>query len=77
MHGVAAVLARNRDQPRAVEIRGWPGDAEPNRSVGRAHVRRMGIVVGVDSDARDPQFSQRAHDAQCDLAAVRDKDLLE
>jgi predicted nucleic acid-binding protein len=41
------------------------------------HVRRVRIGVGVYRDRTDPQFLAGAHNAQGDLAAVRDQDLLE
>ena len=44
---------------------------------GARDVRRVAVELGVDGDARDAQLLQRAHDADRDLAAVGDQDLLE
>jgi len=38
---------------------------------------RLRIVCGKDGQARHTQLAQRAHDAQRDLAAVGNQDLLE
>jgi hypothetical protein len=45
--------------------------------VGEAHVERAGVGLGVDCDGLDPQLAARALDAQRDLSAVGDQDLLE
>ena len=45
--------------------------------VGHAHVERGAIDVGVDGDGGDAHLVERAGDADGDLAAVRDEDLLE
>jgi hypothetical protein len=40
-------------------------------------MHRVGIGGGVDGDGRHAHLARRAHDAQRDLAAVGDQDLLE
>jgi hypothetical protein len=77
MHRVAAVLARDRDQPRAVQIGGGPRDTQRDRCVGRADMGRVDVVFRMDSDAGDGQFTQRAHDPQRDFAAICDENFVE
>ena len=45
--------------------------------VGEAHVERARVDLGVDGDGLDAELAARAQDAQRDLAAVGDEDLLE
>ena len=58
-----------------------PEDAEGwttiHRGVGRPHVRRRGVEVGVDGDAAQPQPTAAPHHPEGDLAAVRDQDRAE
>ena len=49
--------------------------AERVRLVGVAHVRGVAVELGVHGDGRDAELATRAHDADRDLAAVRDQDL--
>ena len=50
---------------------------DADRLVGEAHVQRARVGLGVHGDGRDAELAARADDAQRDLAAVRDEDLLE
>ena len=45
--------------------------------VGVANVFGVAVEVGVHGDGRDAELAARAHDADRDLAAVRDQDLRE
>ena len=74
---VATVLKRNGDQPRAIQVRRRPAGAQRHRRVGRAHMRRLRVVVGVHRDARHTQIAQGAHDAQRHLATVGHQNLVE
>jgi hypothetical protein len=51
--------------------------ADADRLVGHAHMHRVGIRRGMDRDAFHAHLAGRADDAQRDLAAVGDQDLLE
>ena len=51
--------------------------ADAHRLVGEAHVERARVGLGVHGDGADAELAARADDAQRDLAAVRDEDLLE
>ena len=55
--------------------RGWRADA--HRLVGEPDERRIGVRIGVHGDRREAHRATRAHHAECDLAAVRDQDLVE
>ena len=56
---------------------GRRGRPDPDRLVGEAHVRRVGVGVGVDRDRADVELLERADDADRDLAAVGDQDGVE
>ena len=51
--------------------------ADPHRLVGLAHMQRIAVGVGIDRDHAVTQAPRGAHDAQRDLAAVGDQDLVE
>ena len=51
--------------------------ADQESLVGLAHVRRVAVDLRVDGDRADAHLLQRAGDADRDLAAVGDQDLLE
>ncbi len=51
--------------------------ADVHRLVGLAHVRSARVGVAVHGDRRDAHLAAGADDAQRDLAAVGDQDLLE
>jgi hypothetical protein len=74
VHGVHAVLARQGDEPRAVEVGRRARGAQRDGLVGRLHMRRTGIVVGVHRDTGNAQVVQGARDAQRHLATVGDQD---
>ena len=65
---------RRRDHPvdRQVALRRGRRP-EPDRDVGRAHVRRVHVGVGVHRDRADPQGAQRADHPERDLPAVGDE----
>ena len=56
---------------------GAAGLADTDRLVGVLDVQRLPVRGGVHGHALDAQFLAGAHDAQGDLAAVADQDLLE
>ena len=53
------------------------GRADADGLVGEAHVQAVAVGLRVDGDRADAQFLAGADDAQGDLAAVGDQDLLE
>ena len=53
------------------------GGADAHGLVGEAHVERARVGLGVDGDGLDAELAAGAQDAQRDLAAVGDEDLLE
>ena len=66
------------DDRRNIQVTRRSGSrADAHRLVGEAHVQRAGVDVGVHGDRRDAELAAGADDAQRDLAAVRDEDLLE
>jgi hypothetical protein len=48
MHRVAAVLQRDGDQTRDVQVGARAGGTQDRSIVGRAQVRRVHVVVGID-----------------------------
>ena len=58
----------------AVLAGGWP-DADV--FVGKRHVQRVGVGLGVDGHRRDAHLLAGADDAQRDFAAIGDEDFLE
>ena len=54
-----------------------PRRADADVLVGEAHVQRVLVGLRVDRDRLDAELAARADDAQRDLAAVRDQDLIE
>ena len=78
MDGVGAGDLAGRQQGRDVEValrRRRRADA--HALVGEAHVHRVGVGGRVHRDGGDAQLPAGAQDAQRDLAAVGDQDLLE
>ena len=73
MNRVAARFFGERDYLLAVEISSRARAAQAVRRVGLARVERSGIVVGKDRDSADSHLGGRAHDADCNLAAVGDQ----
>jgi len=78
MDGVGAGDLAGRQQRGNVEI----GIARRRRAdadgfVGEAHVHRVGVGRRIDRHGRDAEFFRRAKDAQGDLAAVGDQNLVE
>ena len=67
-----------RDDVGDVEI-GFAGRrrADADRLVGEAHVHRLGVGGRMDRDRLDPHFVAGAVDAERDLAAIGDQDLLD
>ncbi len=74
--GVGTALLEDLEDARGVEVAlGRRLAAEGVGLVGVADVRRVAVEVGVDGDGRDAELPARAHDADGDLAPVRDEDL--
>ncbi len=75
---LGAGLLRRLDDLGDVEValRGHRG-ADQERLVGLADVRGVAVDLRVDGDRADPHLLQRAGDADRDLAAVCDQNLLE
>ena len=75
---VGAGLPRGADQARDVQVAAARRRrADLNRLVGEAHDGGLGVGGRVDGDGLDAELAAGARDAQRDLAAVRDQDLLE
>ena len=51
------------------------GRTDPVRLIGHLDVQRVAVGIGVHGDGRDPHLAARPHDANRDLAAVRDQQL--
>jgi hypothetical protein len=73
MNGIGPALMRDLEDAIDVEVtlRRSRG-SEHVRLVGHANVKRLAIRFGVDGDAGDAHLACRAHDANRDLAAIRD-----
>src|SRR6478752_6938499 len=75
---VGAGLLRDRDDLGDVEVGlGRGGATEGVGLVGEAHEEGVAVRVGVDRDRSDPGVLAGADDADGDLAAVGDEDLLQ
>ena len=75
---LGAGLLRRLDDLLDVEVAlGRDRRADQEGLVGLAHVRGVAVDLRVDGDRADPHLLQRAGDADRDLAAVCDQDLLE
>ena len=78
MDGFGAVLARGvQDAVDAQIALGGGRGTDVFGLIGHAHVQRGAVGIGVDGDAGDAHFAQRADHAHRDLAAVGDQDLAE
>jgi hypothetical protein len=53
------------------------GAADANGFVGKLHVKRLGIGLGVNSEGLDAELATGANDSESDFAAVGDEDLLD
>ena len=66
------------EEPRNGEVAlGRRPRTEEVRLVGDAYVQCAAVGLGVDGDGPDPELTQRAEDADRDLASVRDEHLSE
>src|SRR6185503_12169396 len=74
---VAAGVARDRDDARAVEVGRRPGRTERDRLAGAQDVERARVLVGVDRDGRDPELGRGLRHPDGDLAAIGNEELLE
>ena len=78
MHGLGAGLPAHLEDALDVEVAlGRRRAAEQVRLVGALDVQRVAIELRVDRHGRDAHLAQRAGDADRDLAAIGDQDLLE
>ena len=78
MDGVGAGDLGGADDRRHVQVAvGAAGGADADVLVGEADVQRVLVGLGVDRDRLDAQLAAGEDDAQRDLAAVGDQDLLE
>ena len=69
------LLGRLEDRPdRQVGV-GGERRAEPVGLVGHLDVEGVAVGIGVDGDGGDAHLPTRPHDANGDLAAVRDEEL--
>jgi hypothetical protein len=64
---VSAVLARDGDQACDVQVGARAGGTQGRSIVGRAQVRRVQVVVGIDGQAGDAQVARRAYQPKGDL----------
>ena len=60
-----------------IEVRARSGAVQRDRLIGAADVERTGVVLGVNGDGADSQFSCGANDSDGDLAAIRDQELVD
>ncbi|EHA14901.1 hypothetical protein HAL1_14150 [Halomonas sp. HAL1] len=75
---LASVTSAALTQRRNVEVglgRGSRADAD--RFVGQTHVHQFTVGLGMYCDCTNAQFLAGSQDAQCDLAAVSDKYLIQ
>ena len=78
VHAVGAAAADGVEDRLGVEVAlGRRLPAERVRLVGEADVERVAIELGVDRDGRDAELAGGPDDADGDLAAVGDQDLLQ
>ena len=78
VHAVGARRAHRVEDRLGVEVALGRGlAAERVRLVGVAHVLGVAVELGVHGDGRDAELAARPHDADRDLASVRDQDLRE
>ena len=78
MNRIGAGDFRGTDDRRHVQI-AVParGRADADVLVGEADVERVLVGLGIDGHGLDPQFAARTDDAQGNLTAVRNQNLLE
>jgi len=76
MNGIRAGLPGRRDDlvSHQIALRRRRG-ADMHRLVGRAHMERPCIGIGIDDDRCNPHGSRGAHDPAGDLASVGDQEL--
>jgi len=78
MNRIGACYLGRGDESRDVEIRLTRGRrSDADIVVGEAHVQRLAIGFGVDGDCLHTEFLARTNYTQRDLAAVRNKNLVE
>ena len=71
-------LLRDLDDPLDIQVAlGRRRRPQQVRLIGEANGRSLAVGLRVDADGPDAHLAQRAHDANRDLAAIRDQDLLE
>src|SRR5712671_6195594 len=78
MNRVGATVMGDLDDPLELQIGlGWRRAADVMGFVRVAHVNRVPVCVGVHRGCWDPELAASSHDANGDLASVRDKNLVE
>jgi hypothetical protein len=77
MHGIAAGRRCPLHDGLDVEIGSSAAARDFDRLVGNPHMQRQRIVRGMDRDRRDAGIGGGARDADGDLAAIGDQELLE
>ena len=77
VHGVAAVGARRRDYGGDVEIGAHAMARDQPRMVGLADMQRARVILGKDRHRRDAEFGGGTGDADGNLAAIGDQQLLD
>ncbi len=77
VHGVAACAPRRLHHGLNVEIGPRAAAGDFDRLIGKAHMQRQRIVRGMDRDRREAGIGCGARDADGDLAAIGDQELLE
>ena len=78
MNRLGAARAAGFDDPVDPQIAfGRRRRSDPDRFVGHAHVKRLGVGIRIDRDRGDPHPPRGADDAAGDLAAIGDQDFAE
>ncbi|MHC2593623.1 hypothetical protein ACVIG9_007679 [Bradyrhizobium ottawaense] len=77
MHGIGADALCRRHHRIDVEIGPGAAAGDFDGLVGNAHVQRQRIISGMDRNGRDAGVGRRARDADGNLAAIGNQELLE
>ena len=74
VQGIAAMLTRNLQQMRTIQIGRRAADIECHGFISCGHMRGRRIVLRIDGQAGNAQLLQRTNNAQRDFAAIGDQD---